>query len=236
MTNQYDAIVIGAGHNGLICSALLAKKGKKVLVLEANDQVGGAAITRKFADDFSVSACAHLLFQLQPDVQKDLGIEPDYSKKSLETIVLTDDGNHIRYQGKNITGVNEEDEKNYIEFHDRMVRFSDLLKTYLNKRPPRLGTKNTKDLLTLAKLGFDIRRMGKTEMREFLRLIGMNIYDELDERFVNPYLKGALSTDAVLGTHLGPRSPNTILTYLYRLAGSHGDVSSIQGGMSCQLC
>ena len=231
MTNQYDAIVIGAGHNGLICSALLAKKGKKVLVLEANDQVGGAAITRKFADDFSVSACAHLLFQLQPDVQKDLGIEPDYSKKSLETIVLTDDGNHIRYQGKNITGVNEEDEKNYIEFHDRMVRFSDLLKTYLNKRPPRLGTKNTKDLMTLAKLGFDIRRMGKTEMREFLRLIGMNIYDELDERFVNPYLKGALSTDAVLGTHLGPRSPNTILTYLYRLAGSHGDVSSIQGGM-----
>ena len=56
MIDKYDAIVIGAGHNGLVCSALLAKAGKKVLVLEANDQIGGAAITREFADGYSVSA------------------------------------------------------------------------------------------------------------------------------------------------------------------------------------
>ena len=61
MIDKYDAIVIGAGHNGLVCSALLAKAGKKVLVLEANNQVGGAAITREFAEGYSASACAHLL-------------------------------------------------------------------------------------------------------------------------------------------------------------------------------
>ena len=69
-------------------------------------------------------------------------------------------------------------------------------------------------------------------MQEFLRIIGMNIFDELTERFENKLLKGALSLDAVLGTHLGPRSPNTILTYLYRLAGSHGALSAPAGGMS----
>ncbi|MCZ6893973.1 MAG: NAD(P)/FAD-dependent oxidoreductase, partial [Gammaproteobacteria bacterium] len=100
-----------------------------------------------------------------------------------------------------------------------------------NKAPPRLGTTDFKDLSTLAQLGFDIRRLGKEDMREFLRLIGMNIHDELDERFENPLLKGALSFDAVLGTHLGPRSPNTIMTYLYRLAGDHGRLAIPKGGM-----
>jgi len=231
MTDKYDAIVIGAGHNGLICSTLLAKAGKKVLVLEANDQVGGAAITREFSDGFSVSACAHLLYQMQPQVKKDLDLEIDVAATDLTTIVLSENGKHIKYCGNDVSGVSDSDVDNYRKFYRRMTKFADLLKTYLNKPPPRLGTKNKKDLFTLAMLGFDMRKMGKVEMREFLRLIGMNIYDELDERFESPHLKGGLSTDAVLGTHLGPRSPNTILTYLYRMAGNHGQLSSPKGGM-----
>ena len=231
MINKYDAIVIGAGHNGLVCSALLAKAGKNVLVLEANDQVGGAAITREFADGYSVSACAHLLYKIQSQVEKDLNLNINLASDNLSTIVLSEVGEHVTYCGNKVTGVNESDQKNFAEFFKRMTKFSDLLNTYLNKPPPRLGTKNKKDLFTLAMLGFDLRRMGKVEMREFLRLIGMNIYDELDERFESPLLKGGLSLDSVLGTHLGPRSPNTILTYLYRMAGKHGILSTPKGGM-----
>ena len=231
MTDKYDAIIIGAGHNGLVCSAILAKKGKKVLVLEANDQTGGAAVSREFHDGFSVSACAHLLYQFQPEVIKELNLQLDIVKDNLETIVLAEDGSHIKYSDGKISGVSDEDEKSFNKFHKRMTKFGALLKTYLNKRPARLGTKNSKDLLLLAKLGFDIRRMGKAEMREFLRLIGMNIHDELEERFESPLLKGGLSTDAVMGTHLGPRSPNTILTYLYRMAGCEGKISLPKGGM-----
>ena len=231
MINKYDAIVIGAGHNGLVCSALLAKAGKNVLVLEANDQVGGAAITREFADGYSVSACAHLLYKIQSQVEKDLNLNINLASDNLSTIVLSEVGEHVTYCGNKVTGVSESDQKNFAEFFKRMTKFSDLLNTYLNKPPPRLGTKNKKDLFTLAMLGFDLRRMGKVEMREFLRLIGMNIYDELDERFESPLLKGGLSLDSVLGTHLGPRSPNTILTYLYRMAGKHGILSTPKGGM-----
>ncbi len=231
MTEKYDAIVVGGGHNGLVCAALLAQSGKLVLVLEANEQVGGAAVTREFADGYSVSACAHLLYQLQPSVRKDLKLNPKLATDNMATIVLGEGGEHVRLTGNKVSGVNANDADSYRDFHKRMTRFADLLRTFLNKTPPRLGTREFKDLSTLAQLGFDIRRLGKAEMREFLRLIGMNIHDELDERFESPLLKGAISLDAVLGTHLGPRSPSTILTYLYRLAGDHGRVALPAGGM-----
>ena len=231
MDNKYDAIVVGAGHNGLVCSALLAKAGKRVLVLEANEQVGGAAITREFEAGYSVSACAHLLYQLKPEVRKDLGLSTRLASENMTTIALSEDGNHLRLNAGSATGVSDEDAEQYRRFRKRMTKFSDLLRTLFNKRAPRLGTKDFQDLKTLGLLGLNLRMMGKEEMQEFLRLIGMNIHDEVTERFESPLLKGAVSLDAVLGSHLGPRSPNTIMTYLYRLAGDHGRYSMPAGGM-----
>lgn len=233
MTDTYDAIVIGAGHNGLVCASLLAKAGKKTLVLEANGQVGGAAVTRSFAEGYSVSAAAHLLYQLQPQVEKDLGLNVSLAAKGVGTVALARNGNHVRIKGDDVTGVGNEDEAGYRDFRARMIRFADVLNAYFNKTAPRLARDAGRgDLLTLGQLGFDIRRMGRKDMQEFLRLIGMNIYDELQERFDNELLRGAIALDATLGTHLGPRSPNTILTYLYRLAGTHATLSLPQGGMS----
>jgi len=210
MADRYDAIVIGAGHNGLVCAALLGKAGRRVLVLEANEQVGGAAVTREFADGYSVSACAHLLYQLQPQVVKDLGLRFDVCQDKLGTVALSPDGDHVRVNGREVFGAGNNDAAEFRKFYKRMTRFADLLNTYLNKTPPRLAKDaGRSDMLTLAQLGFDIRRLGRTEMQEFLRLIGMNIRDEVVERFENPLLRGAISLDAVLGTHLGPRSPNT---------------------------
>jgi phytoene dehydrogenase-like protein len=231
MTDRYDAIVIGAGHNGLVCAALLAKAGRGVLVLEANERVGGAAITREFADGCSVSACAHLLYQLQPKVQKELGLSPRLASDAMQTVALSEDGKHVRYSGDNVSGVSDGDAASFRHFHRQMTRFAELLNTYLNTPPPRLGNHEFRDLATLARLGFDLRRLGRNEMRTFLRLIGINIHDEVTERFGSPLLRGALSFDAVLGTHLGPRSPNTIMTYLYRLAAGHGRLAVPQGGM-----
>ncbi len=104
MTDRYDAIVIGAGHNGLVCAALLAKGGNKVLVLEANERVGGAAVTREFAKGYSVSACAHLLYQLQPKVRKELGLSAKPHGDAMQTIALSPDGAHLRYAEGEVTG------------------------------------------------------------------------------------------------------------------------------------
>ena len=170
MTDFYDAIVVGAGHNGLVCSAILAKAGKNVLVLEANQQVGGAAVTREFADGYSVSACAHLLYQLQPEIRRELGISPQMATEHMSTIVLAADGKHLRLQGDKALGVAEEDAAQYSDFRKRMKRFAKLLRKYLNKPPPRLGTKDWQDLGTLAQLGIDIRMLGKEEMRRETQL------------------------------------------------------------------
>ncbi|MDJ0749150.1 MAG: NAD(P)/FAD-dependent oxidoreductase [Woeseiaceae bacterium] len=232
MTDKYDAIVVGAGHNGLVCAALLARAGKNVLVLEANDRVGGAAVTREFADGYSVSACAHLLYQLQPVVRKELGLSPEVAAADLQTIALAEDGKHVRLMADSVEGVTSEDAEQYRRFRRRMNRFADLLCKHLNRKPPRLGTKSRRELFSLARLGLDIRMLGRNEMQEFLRLIGMNIHDEVTERFEHPHLKGAICLDAVLGTHLGPRSPNTIMTYLYRNAGNHGRMDVPKRGMS----
>jgi phytoene dehydrogenase-like protein len=231
MDSQYDAIVVGAGHNGLVCSALLAKAGKRVLVLEANEQVGGAAITREFAEGYSVSACAHLLYQLQPEVRKELKLATRLVCEDMTTIALGEDGKHLRIKTDSVEGVSDEDAAQYRDFRKRMTRFSNLLRKYFNKCPPRLGTMDFKDLMTLGQLGLDVRMLGKAEMESLLRLIFMNIHDELTERFENPMLKGAISLDAVLGTHLGPRSPNTMMTYLYRMSGDHGRSGIPAGGM-----
>lgn len=231
MTERYDAIIVGAGHNGLVCAALLARAGKDILVLEANAQVGGAAITREFANGYSVSACAHLLYQLQPEVQRELKVNLAYSSENMATIGLGVDGNHVRVTGDAVTNVSTADAESFQRFRKRMTRFADLLRKNLVKVPPRLNGERVKNIVKLGRLGFDIRRLGKDEMQEFLRLIGANIHDEVNERFANPLLKGMISLDAVLGTHLGPRSPNTIMTYLYRLAGDHGRVSMPLGGM-----
>jgi phytoene dehydrogenase-like protein len=100
-------------------------------------------------------------------------------------------------------------------------------------KPPRLKDMDGKDLFTLARLGGKLRfGLGKDSMREFLRVGGINIYDVLNEVFDNPGLKGAISVDAVLGHHLGPRTPNTVLTYLHRLRGEiHGSQPLPGGGM-----
>ncbi len=82
----------------------------------------------------------------------------------------------------------------------------------------------------LAKTALDIRLLGRDDMREFLRIAGINIYDVLEEYFDNPLLKGALSMEGVLGTNLGPRSNNSVFCALHRLSGLQG-MAIPKGGM-----
>ncbi|HEV7432277.1 MAG TPA: NAD(P)/FAD-dependent oxidoreductase, partial [Steroidobacteraceae bacterium] len=103
------------------------------------------------------------------------------------------------------------------------------------RAPPRLAFNSWRDALPAAALGLDLRRLGQRDMREFLRIATMNIYDVLEDTFENPLLKGALALDGVLGARLGPRSGNTVYNALYRnsgaVGGHDGALAQPRGGM-----
>ena len=220
MTDIYHAMIVGGGHNGLAVATYLAKAGKRVLVLEARDTLGGAAGTREFYPGFSVSECAHLLYGLHPRVVNELKLHIPLAAKRLSTISLGREADHVKIDDGYVSNVSSEDAGRYGEFHGKMMRYAKLLADTLTERPPKLAENDFSDKVMLAKLALKVRLLGKQDMRELLRVGAINIYDVLEEELENPLLKGALSLDAVLGGFAGPRSPNTVLSFLYRHAGS----------------
>jgi phytoene dehydrogenase-like protein len=145
-----------------------------------------------------------------------------WAARAMPTTALAPDGGRLR--------VGEEsgpDAAAFEAYAAQMQRFAAALVPVLSRVPPRLGTSDWKDYAALARLGWHIRRLGREDMRDLLRIGGMNVYDLLEEHFDEPLLKGALGFDAVLGTNFGPRSPGTVLTLLYRLAAQAASGSGL---------
>ena len=238
MIERIDAIIIGAGHNGLVCGAYLARAGLKVLFLEARDAVGGMTSASAIDDDYHIPGLAHTSFPICPKIRKDLRLDKfGYATgKAIDTIALDEDGRHLRIGRRSVSGpgLGDRDVNAYVRFKNEYLDYARALRPLFENRPPRLKNMHFADKATLAKLGWNIRfGLGRESMYEFLRVAAINIYDVLEEAFDDERLKGALAADAVLGHHMGPRSPGTVLTWLTRLYGElNGPLSVVCGGRS----
>ncbi len=226
---SYDVVVIGGGHNGLVAAARLAKAGRRTLLLEAGERLGGLAGAR-LLDGVEIPAAAHLVYALHPAVERGLDLQRHglaWTHRHLPTTALDPANRAVTLGAEGASGVSTADAAAWAALEQRLLRFAGALAPLRETAPPRLVGGGWGDRWALMKLGLTLRRLGKTELREFLRVVLLNAADILNDGLEDPLLKAALAWDALVGTHLAPRSPGGVLAWLYRLSGRAGGAAPL---------
>jgi phytoene dehydrogenase-like protein len=227
MTQHYDVIVIGGGHNGLVNAAYLAKAGKKVLVVERRHVLGGAAVTEEIIPGFLFSECSYVVSLLRPEIIREL----DLPRHGLEILPLDGtfspmpDGNHLWRMNDHAKSIREirrhsrVDAEAYDEFSKMMTPMCRFVKPMLSMVPPDPTTLNPRDLKQLHFLMQRFRELSSDERYTLIQLMTMSSADFLDQWFETDVLKATMSASGIIGTFLGIRSPGTAYVLLHHYMG-----------------
>lgn len=208
MSKTYDAVVVGAGLNGLVTAAYLARAGKTVLVAERRDAVGGAVATEEFAPGFRAPAAFASLELFHPAIVRELGLDEGHGLELLHGR----GGTFV--PGHDVARRSPADAAALSDFDAFLRRIAEVLEPVVTRPLPDVKPSGVGDVLELLTLGWRLRRLGKRDLPEALRYLPMPVKDVLDERFADEALKAALAGPALAGSWLAPRSAGSALTLL----------------------
>jgi phytoene dehydrogenase-like protein len=226
-TKKYDAVIVGGGHNGLVCAAYLAKAGKKVLVLERRHVVGGAAVSEELYPGFRFSVCSYVVSLFRPSIIRDLEL-PRYGMEiiPLETayLPLPNDPGLCRWADshksrREIARFSPKDAEIYPEFSHSMSKMARFVKDIIDNPAPDPTSFNPRELWELLRLGKMFKDEGVDFMHLHAKLLTMSAADFLDMWFESEVLKAPMSVSGIIGTYLGVRSPGTAYVLLHHYMG-----------------
>ena len=233
-SGPYDAVIVGGGHNGMVCAFYLAKRGRKVLVLERRDVVGGAAVTEEFHPGFRNSMAAYTVSLLAPQVINEM----ELGRHGLTTVLRkasnflpTEDGRYLltgrgaESDRAEISKFSPKDADAYVRYNQRLDAIVPALRNILHATPPS-PKGGIMDAIHAAGLALQLNKLDIEGQRDLLDLFARSAGEWLDEWFESEPIKAVLGFDSIVGNFASPYTPGSAYVLLHHV---FGEVNGVQG-------
>ncbi|MEO8032576.1 MAG: NAD(P)/FAD-dependent oxidoreductase [Gemmatimonadota bacterium] len=237
MPTTYDAIIIGAGHNGLVTAAYLARAGQKVLVLERRDLVGGCAVTEELWPGFKVSTASYVNSLFRPEIIRDLELKRHgfaMLPRSPSSFTPFPDGRYLlmgpdkEMTHREVAKFSKKDAENLPKYEAMLERVADFLEPTLIQTPPNPWSMAPGNLLAMLKLGLAFKKLG-TDGQKAIEILTGAANPILDRWFESEQLKATIATDAIIGAFATPSMPGTAYVLFHHVMGECDGVRGVWG-------
>lgn len=238
MTQKYDAIIVGGGHNGLTCAAYLARAGRRVLVLEQRHVLGGATVSEEIFPGFTYSVFSYVVSLLRPEVIRELELAKHGLKIHPINSVFApmENGDGLASYAdetkarKEFSRFSLRDAEMLSRFHEVMYRMAFAVKPIIGYVPPNLTKPSLRDLGTLKNFGQHLQGLGKDTFHELSKIMVMSADDFLAEYFETDIIRAVHGMSGIIGTMLGVQSPGTAYVLLHHYMGELDGAFTAWGG------